>query len=158
MPNSICRAIEVNMGIWAACAPMMKPFSRYIRARFFQGDSRILHPSKSSLSFWHRSWWRPSKYNTSRKESDTSPPPLPPKSYIDTQHSETLEKQGKRRVRRKFRIPSLLFGDDFQNRIANDSRLDTRLRVDVADDVDDETYGETDVEAQDEKVKWPLGG
>ena len=61
-------------------------------------------------------------------------------------------------MRRKFRIPSLLFGDDFQNRIANDSRLDTRLRVDVADNVDDETYGETDVEAQDEKVKWPLGG
>ena len=38
IPNGLARIIEVNLGIIAACTPMMKPFVRYVRASVTGND------------------------------------------------------------------------------------------------------------------------
>ncbi|KAL8838494.1 MAG: hypothetical protein Q9176_005046 [Flavoplaca citrina] len=48
---------EVNIGIIAACAPVFRPFVRYVRARITgQDPHRILRPFQTSQT-WHSSWY-----------------------------------------------------------------------------------------------------
>lgn len=64
VPNAFSRIFEINLGIVAACVPIMKPLYRYIHAKATgQDPHNVLYrthtPSASpSLSNSHRSWYR----------------------------------------------------------------------------------------------------
>ena len=63
-------SFEVNIGIIAACTPMMKPFFRYIIARITGKDPHaILRPAAEQRSF-HSSWF--SRLWPSRSSPDKS--------------------------------------------------------------------------------------
>ncbi|KAG8532584.1 uncharacterized protein KY384_002461 [Bacidia gigantensis] len=117
---AMARAVEVNMGICAACAPMMKPFTRFIRAKLFNGDTRILHSNHhSNLSFWHGSWWR------TNSKDDTPQGQIVLNRNIQSVSEEKARIAGRNNIAQKdFRIPSMSLGTDFQDRVGASSRLD----------------------------------
>ena len=127
VPNAIARMIEVNMGIWAACAPVMKPFSRFIRIRFFKADSRILHPSLTNLSFWHRSWWRPSttdeKSRSRSGDQSTANKKITVNKTVDISHAPKRPKPSNARSARNFLIPSIVLGEEYHRNKTMTSHL-----------------------------------
>ena len=133
VPNSFARMIEVNMGVWAACAPIMKPFVRFIRARYFRGDTDILHASRSTLSFWHRSWWRPSTEGRSSSRARRRGIPVNRTGDIiqTTGDGKSGEQRSRRGGLRRFLIPSLILGNDFENDIMADGELRSQAVRDV---------------------------
>ena len=68
----------------------------------------------------------------------------------DSKESKRNSRIGIRRIRGGFRIPSLALGDDFQDRIMDDSRLDTQ----VVEEMYDELEGAT-LASPREKPSWP---
>ena len=49
---------EVNIGVIAACAPIMKPFYRYIQARISGTDPHdLIHRSHPGKWSWHSQWY-----------------------------------------------------------------------------------------------------
>ena len=68
----------------------------------------------------------------------------------DSKESKRNSRIGIRRIKGGFRIPSLALGDDFQDRIMDDSRLDTQ----VVEEMYDELEGAT-LASPREKPSWP---
>ncbi|KAL8846471.1 MAG: hypothetical protein Q9221_008437 [Calogaya cf. arnoldii] len=70
VPGALTRVFEVNIGIMAACAPILRPFIRYVKARITgQDPHHILRPfpTQSFHSSWYTRLWRS---RSSAKESD----------------------------------------------------------------------------------------
>ena len=101
-----CISFEVNIGIIAACTPMMKPFFRYITARITGRDPHaVLRRSAEQRSF-HSSWisrlW-PSRSSPSKSQpgqEDRTRRVLPKNETKDVSHTTdltlNLPLQGKR--------------------------------------------------------------
>ncbi|KAL8790917.1 MAG: hypothetical protein Q9213_000342 [Squamulea squamosa] len=61
IPGALTRVFEVNIGIMAACAPVLRPFVRYLKARITGRDPHhILRPSPTQTyhSSWYSRFWR----------------------------------------------------------------------------------------------------
>ena len=109
--------LEVNLGIWAACAPMMKPFVRFVRYRYFGKESKRSH-SLSALSFWHRSWWKPSSGLTNGNAENEA------RRNIDIINSKPAKRV---REEEKDIFRPLSFGTRLQDRMMEGSRLNSQL-------------------------------
>ncbi|KAL8674515.1 MAG: hypothetical protein Q9168_001107 [Polycauliona sp. 1 TL-2023] len=79
VPNALCRVFEINLGIIAACIPIMKPFLRYVKARVTGQDphdilyrTRTLQTPSVSHSNSHSAWYHPRFRFGSRKFGSTS--------------------------------------------------------------------------------------
>ena len=58
VPQSMTRIFEVNVGNFAACVPLFKPFSKYIHAKVSGRDMREMFDRKSSGdSMRHERWY-----------------------------------------------------------------------------------------------------
>ncbi|KAL9000871.1 MAG: hypothetical protein Q9169_000626 [Polycauliona sp. 2 TL-2023] len=113
VPNALCRVFEINLGIIAACMPIMKPFIRYVKARATGQDPHdILYRTRSlptpsmshsqSQSAWYSRFrfgsrklgstsdqsgpWKNGPYNSAKE------PPL--EQDLTTQQSLALPLQG----------------------------------------------------------------
>ncbi|KAI4144963.1 MAG: hypothetical protein LQ341_002514 [Variospora aurantia] len=53
VPNSLTRMLEVNIGNIAACVSIMKPFSRYVRAKITGRDPHQILQRKTTDSEFH---------------------------------------------------------------------------------------------------------
>ncbi|KAL9001765.1 MAG: hypothetical protein Q9188_005275 [Gyalolechia gomerana] len=100
---------EINLGIIAACAPIMKPLFRYVHARATGRDPReVLYRTRTaSASYIHSKWYKRLRFgsrgygSTSNKSLQRNPfhyPPVPPLPEQDlvTQQSLHLPLQGPR--------------------------------------------------------------
>lgn len=60
LPNALARMFEINLGIIAACAPIMKPFCRYVHARATGRDPRevLYRTTTPSVSHNHEAWYK----------------------------------------------------------------------------------------------------
>ncbi|KAL8833065.1 MAG: hypothetical protein Q9170_004527 [Blastenia crenularia] len=109
IPNALARMFEINLGIIAACAPIMKPLVRYVHARATGRDPReVLCRTKTpSVSHSHSMWYRRLKFgsrgygSTSDKSLMRNPfhhsaPPPPPVEELLTQQSLGLPLEGPR--------------------------------------------------------------
>ncbi|MCJ1226069.1 hypothetical protein MMC12_002718 [Toensbergia leucococca] len=81
IPNALARMIEINLGIIAACAPVMRPLVRYIDARIAGKDTDQLFRKTSSPrihSHWYTNLWTsrfaslPGSYATDAKSDPSS--------------------------------------------------------------------------------------
>ncbi|KAL8915510.1 MAG: hypothetical protein Q9171_000075 [Xanthocarpia ochracea] len=58
VPNALARVFEINLGIIAACMPIMKPFVRYVKARVTGQDPHdILYRSRTPSVSHPKSTW-----------------------------------------------------------------------------------------------------
>lgn len=57
VPNAMTRIFEVNIGNIAACVPILKPFTRYVRARVTGRDPHEMLRRKASPSSSPPIWW-----------------------------------------------------------------------------------------------------
>ncbi|KAI4233244.1 MAG: hypothetical protein LQ349_004533 [Xanthoria aureola] len=76
VPNALARVFEINLGIIAACIPIMKPFVRYVKARATGQDPhdilyRTQTPRTQSMSHSHSTWYSRLRFG-SRKFGSTS--------------------------------------------------------------------------------------
>ena len=84
--HSMTRIFEVNIGNTAACVPLFKPFSRYVRAKISGQDPRELFYRKSSdESVRHSHWYEYTKnlWNRLSKSNSRSKSNLRSRSAID---------------------------------------------------------------------------
>ncbi|KAL8788429.1 MAG: hypothetical protein Q9213_001652 [Squamulea squamosa] len=110
VPNALARVFEINLGIIAACIPIMKPFLRYVKARATGQDPHdILYRNQTpSVSHSHGTWysrfligsrrfgsssnksvpWRKGTYNPTKE------PPM--NQEINTEQSLALPLEGPR--------------------------------------------------------------
>lgn len=113
IPNALARVFEINLGIIAACMPIMKPFLRYVKARATGQDPHdILYrnqtPRTPSMSHSHSTWYSRFRFG-SRKFGSTSdksgpwkngpynPTKEPPSNnHLATQQSLALPLEGPR--------------------------------------------------------------
>jgi len=58
VPNAMTRIFEVNIGNIAACIPILKPFARYVHARFTGRDPHQILNRKASDPDAHERWYR----------------------------------------------------------------------------------------------------
>lgn len=58
IPNSLTRVFEVNIGNVAACAPILRPFMRYVLAKITGRDPHQILRRRSSNSQFHIRWYR----------------------------------------------------------------------------------------------------
>ncbi|KAL8949431.1 MAG: hypothetical protein Q9222_004454 [Ikaeria aurantiellina] len=74
IPNALARILEINLGIIAACTPIMKPLVRYLRARATGQDPHaILYRTQTPMSHSHsHSAWYPRFRFGSRGVGSTS--------------------------------------------------------------------------------------
>lgn len=107
IPNALARILEINLGIIAACTPIMKPFIRYVRAKATGNDPHdILYRTNTpSMAQSHPTWYTRFRLG-SRKFGSTSnksvpwnpfynPTPQPAsKQDLDTQQSFGLPLEG----------------------------------------------------------------
>ena len=126
IPNAIARILEVNLGTIAACAPMMKPFYRYVRARIrgrHPNNIDEIHHSSSDLSFWHPSWFKPTspsgalgKETPGREESDDVSAAIGMARTTSGIVMMAPEEERNMRAgeRDDPRIPSMVFGTPFE--------------------------------------------
>ncbi|KAG7005730.1 hypothetical protein G7Y79_00018g045370 [Physcia stellaris] len=58
IPGALTRVFEVNIGVIAACAPVMRPFVRYVKARVTGKDPHeILRRQHITTQSFHSSWF-----------------------------------------------------------------------------------------------------
>ncbi|KAL9028733.1 MAG: hypothetical protein Q9196_002951 [Gyalolechia fulgens] len=96
LPNAIARMFEINLGIIAACAPIMKPLYRYLYARATGKDPReVLYRTRTpSVSHTHTTWYKRWRFGSrgyrsrSSKSLQANPfhypsvPPLPEQDSV----------------------------------------------------------------------------
>ncbi|KAL8962232.1 MAG: hypothetical protein Q9193_001338 [Seirophora villosa] len=75
VPNSMTRMFEVNIGNIAACVPIMKPFSRYVRAKITGRDPHQILQRETLDSEFHPRWysrdrWIPGRVLSEKVEMD----------------------------------------------------------------------------------------
>jgi len=58
VPTSFTRIFEVNIGNIAACVPVLKPFARWVHARFTGRDPHQILRRKISEAEMHARWYR----------------------------------------------------------------------------------------------------
>ncbi|KAL8998623.1 MAG: hypothetical protein Q9169_002374 [Polycauliona sp. 2 TL-2023] len=74
VPGALTRVFEVNIGTMAACAPVLRPLIRYIKARITGRDPHHIlrpFPTQSWHSSWYAHFWHPrssTKKGASRSE------------------------------------------------------------------------------------------
>lgn len=120
VPNAMTRIFEVNIGNIAACVPVMKPFSRYVRARITGRDPhemlrRKASPPPSPPNWYSKRFWRrPSPvYLKSERELQHVPAEVrrAPRSVAEessaTERTEGLPWQGVRESFFNISIPHL---------------------------------------------------
>ncbi|KAI4205276.1 MAG: hypothetical protein LQ350_000598 [Teloschistes chrysophthalmus] len=107
VPNALARILEINLGIIAACTPIMKPLIRYVRARVTGNDPHemLYRATTATRTPSHTTWYTrfkggPRKYGSTSNKSvpwnlfhDPSPQ-LPSKQDITTQQSLGLPLEG----------------------------------------------------------------
>ncbi|KAL8693980.1 MAG: hypothetical protein Q9218_001278 [Villophora microphyllina] len=107
VPNALARILEINLGIIAACAPIMKPLIRYVRARLTGHDPHdmLYRANTPSVAPSHSTWYTPFKRgplkfgSTSNKSIPWNPfhnptPPLPSRQDLTTNQSLGLPLEG----------------------------------------------------------------
>ncbi|KAI4253705.1 MAG: hypothetical protein L6R42_007481 [Xanthoria sp. 1 TBL-2021] len=57
VPGALTRVFEVNIGIIAACAPVLRPFVRYLKARITGRDPHHILRRFPTQQSWHTSWY-----------------------------------------------------------------------------------------------------
>ena len=57
IPNALCRMLEINFGIIAACAPMLRTFVNHVKQRYFTHSSESLPSSRTPAS--QLQWYKP---------------------------------------------------------------------------------------------------
>ncbi|KAL8677442.1 MAG: hypothetical protein Q9186_006128 [Xanthomendoza sp. 1 TL-2023] len=70
IPGALTRVFEVNIGIMAACAPVLRPFVRYVRARLTGEDPHHMLRQNSTKQSFHSSWYY--RFWPSRSSPDRS--------------------------------------------------------------------------------------
>ncbi|KAL8735541.1 MAG: hypothetical protein Q9166_000709 [cf. Caloplaca sp. 2 TL-2023] len=78
VPNALARVFEINLGIIAACIPIMKPLIRYLKARATGQDPHdILYRTRTpSMSHSHSTWYSRFKFGP-RKFGSTANKSVP---------------------------------------------------------------------------------
>ncbi|KAL8902067.1 MAG: hypothetical protein Q9192_000211 [Flavoplaca navasiana] len=95
VPNALARVFEINLGIIAACMPIMKPFVRYVKARATGQDPHdILYrtqtprtPSMSQNAWYSRFRFGSRKFGSSSDQSG----PWRNEPYIPTKEPTSKE-------------------------------------------------------------------
>ncbi|KAI4254784.1 MAG: hypothetical protein LQ352_002909 [Teloschistes flavicans] len=102
IPNALARILEINLGIIAACTPVMKPLIRYVRARVTGKDPHdmLYRASTASMTRSHSTWYMRFKGGR-RKFGSTSNRSVPWKAFrnpsppdLTTQQSLGLPLEG----------------------------------------------------------------
>ncbi|KAL8760418.1 MAG: hypothetical protein Q9199_000042 [Rusavskia elegans] len=113
IPNALARVFEINLGIIAACMPIMKPFLRYVKARATGQDPhdilyRTQTPRTPSMSHSHSTWYSRFRFGSRRigstsdksgpwKNGPYNPTKEPPSNnHLATQQSLALPLEGPR--------------------------------------------------------------
>lgn len=111
VPNAFARILEINLGIIAACAPIMKPLVRYAQAKATgQDPHNILYRTNTpSMAPSHSTWYQrlkvgsrsPGFGSTSQKSVHWKPfhdpsLPMPQGQDLTTQQSLGLPLEGPR--------------------------------------------------------------
>ncbi|KAI4109903.1 MAG: hypothetical protein L6R37_000253 [Teloschistes peruensis] len=107
VPNALARILEINLGIIAACTPIMKPLVRYVRARVTGNDPHemLYRATTATRTPSHSTWYSrfkggPRKYGSTSNKSvpwnffHYPNPQLPSKQDITTQQSLGLPLEG----------------------------------------------------------------
>ncbi|KAL9030917.1 MAG: hypothetical protein Q9180_006858 [Flavoplaca navasiana] len=95
VPNALARVFEINLGIIAACMPIMKPFVRYVKARATGQDPHdVLYrtqiprtPSMSQNAWYSRFRFGSRKFGSSSDQSG----PWRNEPYIPTNEPTSKE-------------------------------------------------------------------
>ncbi|KAL8701532.1 MAG: hypothetical protein Q9201_004861 [Fulgogasparrea decipioides] len=109
IPNALARILEINLGIIAACTPIMKPLLRYIHARATGHDPHdmLYRATTPSMTRPHSTWYTrfrcaPHKFGSTSNKSTPwnpfyNPTPQPPsKQDLATEQSLGLPMEGPR--------------------------------------------------------------
>ncbi|KAL8867936.1 MAG: hypothetical protein Q9174_005334 [Haloplaca sp. 1 TL-2023] len=88
IPNALARILEINLGIIAACSPIMKPLIRFVRAKLTGHDPHdiLYRLNTPSMSQAHPSWYARFKLG-SRKFGSTSNKSGPWKATYNPPHN-----------------------------------------------------------------------
>ena len=111
VPNAMARILEINLGIIAACAPIMKPLIRYMHARATGRDPRevLFRTNTPSATVSHSSWYKRLRFGSTSNKSllrnpfhnpslqqQQKPPPSEQQQDLTTQQSLGLPLEGPR--------------------------------------------------------------
>ncbi|KAI4093429.1 MAG: hypothetical protein LQ344_002842 [Seirophora lacunosa] len=70
VPNALTRMFEVNIGNIAACVPIMKPFSRHVRAKITGRDPHQILQRETLDSEFHPRWYSRDRWTPGRVLSE----------------------------------------------------------------------------------------